>query len=114
MIAIGYVIAGSASASILIALFNKAITDGARNGAARLAWVLAAIGLGTYVVGAIGGLGDVIERGIVVYGSRSGSVTFHRNEHPVFFWGALGMLTVAIGIFAVFTVVAACKALKKG
>ena len=114
MIAIGYVVAGSASASILIALFNKALTGGARNGAARLAWALAAMALGTYVVGAIGGVGHVIDRGVVVYGSRSGSVTFHRNEHPMLFWGALGSLTVATGVFAGLCVAATWKALKKG
>ena len=62
---IGYVIAGSATASILIALLDKALTDGARNGAARVAWALAAIALGTYVVGAVGGVSYVIERGNV-------------------------------------------------
>ncbi|KJV33805.1 hypothetical protein [Luteibacter yeojuensis] len=113
MIAIGYVIAASASASILIALFNKALTDGARNGAARLAWALAATALGAYVGGAVGGVIHVIERGVVEYGSRSGSVTFHRDEHPLLFWGALGVLSAATCVLAALAAVAAWKALKK-
>lgn len=47
---------GTFCGATIIAIFNKGMTDGARIGAARLAWLLAGTAVGIYVYGAFGGM----------------------------------------------------------
>ncbi|NID14097.1 hypothetical protein [Luteibacter yeojuensis] len=106
---------GSFCGSIMITIFNKGITGGARNGAARLAWLLMGVAIGLYAYGAMGGLlyafntGDVSARS-----SRGGSVRFHRAEHPLWFWFTFVELSIATGCIACLSLACFWKAFKRG
>lgn len=106
---------GSLSGSIMITIFNKGITGGARNGAARVAWFLIGLAVGLYAYGAIGGglhafnAGDVSARS-----SRGGTVRFHRDENPLLFWMTFLALSTATGLIACLSLMCFWKAFKRG
>jgi len=106
---------GSFCGSIMITIFNKGITGGARNGAARVAWFLFGVAVGLYAYGAIGGMlysfntGDVSARS-----SRGGTVRFHREEHPLLFWLTFLSLSTATGLIACLSLACFWKAFKRG
>lgn len=106
--------AGTFSAGLIITIFNKAISDGARNWAARLAWALIGTAFGIYVFGCIRGMLYSLDAGVVVAGSRGGGrATFHRDEHPLLFGITFLGLTCATGAIAFLSIVCLWKAVKK-
>lgn len=106
---------GSLSAGILVTIFNKAVTGGARNWAARTAWALIGTALGIYVYGCFSGLLYSLDVGVVAAkSSRGGSATFHRDEHPLLFGITFLLLTCASGVFLFFSLACFWKAFKRG
>jgi hypothetical protein len=106
---------GSLCGGIAITLFNKALTDGARNGAARLAWFFVGSAFGRAVYGGVVGMLYALDTGeVAASSSRGGSVHFYRAEHPLLFWITFFGLTAGMGITICLTLVCFWKALKKG
>ena len=106
--------AGTFSAGFLITLLNKALADGARNWAARLAWALIGTAMGLYVFGCIRGMLYSLDAGVVVARSRGGGqATFHRDEHPLLFGITFLALTCGTGVIAFLSMVCLWKAVKK-
>nr|WP_199045282.1 hypothetical protein [Dyella sp. ASV24] len=106
---------GCLTAGIAVTIFNKAVTGGARNWAARTAWLLIGTALGIYVYGAVTGMLYSLEAGVVSgQSSRGGSATFHRDEHPVLYWVTFLALTCGTGVLAFFSLMCFWKAIKKG
>lgn len=110
-----FVALGSLCGGIIITIFNKGITDGARNGAARLAWFLVGTAIGLYAYGAIGGMLYALDTGDVAASHRGGgSVAFHRDEHPLLFWITFLGLGVGTGVITCLSLTCFWKALKRG
>jgi len=110
-----YVALGSMCGGIVITLFNKGMTDGVRNGAARVAWCLVGIAIGLYAYGAFGGMFYAFETGdVAARSSRGASVLFHRNEHPLLFWPTFLLLSLATTLIAGMSLMCFWKAFKKG
>lgn len=106
---------GSLSGSIMITIFNKGITGGARNGAARVAWFLMGVAVGLYAYGSIGGLVYAFNAGdISARSSRGASVRFHRSEHPLWFWFTFFELSLATGVITFLSLACFWKAFKRG
>jgi hypothetical protein len=101
---------GSLCGGIAITLFNKALTDGARNGAARLAWFL----VGSDATSTVEWWACCMHlMPVAARSSRGGSVHFYRAEHPLLFWITFFGLTAGMGITICLTLVCFWKALKK-
>lgn len=100
---------------IVIAIFNKGMTGGARNFAARMSWFLIGTAIGLYVYGAVGGMLYALDTGeVAVRSSRGGRALFHRDEHPLLFWIAFLGLSFATGLIACISLMCFWKAFKKG
>ncbi|TBR40409.1 MULTISPECIES: hypothetical protein [Dyella] len=105
-----HVALGAMCGGIAITLFNKALTDGARNGAARVAWFLTGVAFARAVYGGIIGLLYALEAGTTVAGSRAGGhIVLHRDEHPIVYWLTVCLQTAAMGIVIVLTLVCFVK-----
>lgn len=105
---------GAMSAGCVVAIFNKGITDGARNTAARVAWALIGAAIGYYVYRATLGLLYSLDAGVVAASSsRGGHVTFDRSEHPLLYWVTFAGLTMATGVIASMSLMALWKAVKR-
>lgn len=110
----GCVALASMSGGIAIALFNKGMTDGARNGAARVAWFLVGAAIGLYAYGAFGGMFYAFDTGeVAARSSRGASVLFHRSEHPLLFWPTFLLLSLATVLIAGMSLMCFWKAFKK-
>ncbi|WP_156804267.1 hypothetical protein [Rhodanobacter fulvus] len=110
-----FVALGSLCSGGIITIFNKGITGGARNGAARLAWFLVGTAIGLYAYGAIGGMLYALNTGnVAASSSRGGSVLFHRTEHPLLFWITFLGLSLATGLIACLSLTCFWKAIKNG
>ncbi|TCI13339.1 hypothetical protein EZM97_08690 [Dyella soli] len=115
MTAIDFAAVGSLCGGIAIAMFNKGLTDGARNGAARVAWFLVGIAFARAVYRGSLGLIYALEVGDVVAGTRGGgNLLFHRDEHPLWFWLAVSAQTTGMVMVAFLACTCIWKALKKG
>jgi hypothetical protein len=111
---IDYVALGSLCTGSVIAIFNKGMTDGARNGAARAAWFLVGIAIGLYAYGAFGGMFYALDTGdVAARSSRGASVLFHRAEHPLLFWFTFLSLSLATLLIAGMSLMCFWKAFKK-
>lgn len=105
---------GAACGGIAIAFFNKALADGAKTWAARLAWILMGVAIGIYVYYAFGGMLYAFDHGVVTAQSRSGgTAVFHRDEHPLLFWIAFLAETVGMSVFGFFSLLCFWKAFEK-
>lgn len=105
---------GAMGAGCVIAIFNKGLTDGARNTAARVAWALIGATIGYYVYRATLGLLYSLDAGVVAASSsRGGHVTFDRGEHPLLYWIAFAGLTMGAGVIALMSLMALWKAIKR-
>lgn len=106
---------GSLYGGITITIFNKAMTGGARNGAARLAWLLVGTAFGLYAYGAVGGMFHALFTGDVVASHRDGgSVSFYRSEYPLLFLIAFLGLSVGTGMIIALCLMCFWEVLKKG
>lgn len=110
-----FVALGSLSGGIAVTIFNKAMTGGARNGAARIAWFLIGTAIGLYAYGAFGGMFYAFDTGeVAARSSRGGSVSFDRSEHPLLFWPTFLLLSLATLVIAGISLMCFWKAFKKG
>lgn len=110
-----FVALGSLCGGIIISIFNKGMTGGARNGAARLAWLLVGTAIGLYAYGAFGGMFYALQAGeVAARSSRGANVLFHRTEHPLLFWITFLGLSVATGLIACLSLTCLWKAFKRG
>lgn len=112
---LNFVALGSLCGGIAITLFNKGMTGGARNSAARVAWFLVGMAIGLYVYGAVGGMLYALDTGeVAARSSRGGSALFHRAEHPLLFWITFLGLSLATVLIAGMSLMCFWKAFKKG
>ncbi|WP_213947459.1 hypothetical protein [Luteibacter sp. dw_328] len=99
---------------MLVAIFNKAATGGARNMAARISWGLFGVAIAAWIYGGVGGMLYALEHGVTAIQSRAGTSVLDRSAHPFLYWTAF---VGSVGAMALFTAISAgCfwKALKKG
>ncbi|UPG96595.1 hypothetical protein [Luteibacter aegosomatissinici] len=99
---------------MLVAIFNKAVTGGARNMAARISWMLFGVAIAAWIYGGVGGMLYALEHEVTAIQSRAGTSVLDRSAHPVLYWTAFVGSVGSMAIFAAISVGCFWKALKKG
>lgn len=99
---------------MLVAIFNKAATGGARNAAARISWALFGLAIGAWIYGGVSGMLYALEHGVTAIQTRAGTSVLDRSEHPLLYWTAFVGSVDGLAIFTAISASCFWQAIKKG